>query len=84
MIPINYELGFFIFLSAWLLYLTILWARESWRTEINEWSLSEGKLCICEDCLFAFLVKPLEKTARCPKCNNLCYLRKTKHRHKEL
>jgi len=80
MIPLNFEFGFFIYLLIWFVYLTVLWARESWRTTINDWSLSEGKLCICEDCHFAFLVKAGESMARCPRCNNLCHLKKVKHR----
>ena len=83
MIPLNYEFGFFVFLVVWFVYLTILWIRETWRTKINTWSLSEGKLCICEDCRFAFLIKPQESMARCPRCGNLCYLKK-KIMHKEL
>lgn len=80
MIPIDFEVAFFIYLVLWLLYLGILWARESWRTNINDWSLSEGKLCVCEDCHFAFLIRPGENAARCPRCNNLCHLKKNKNK----
>ena len=80
MIPINYSLGFFIFFIAWFVYLTILWARESWRTSIKEWSLSGGKLHVCDECSHPFIVKPRESRVRCPKCNNLCHIKKGKHK----
>lgn len=76
MIPINYEYAFFIYILGWFIYLTILWARESWRTNINDWSLSEGKLCVCEDCGYIFLIKTGESSRKCPKCSSLCFLKK--------
>ncbi|HJO93281.1 MAG: hypothetical protein GY756_27985 [bacterium] len=78
MIPLSYGNGFFIYLLIWIVYLTILWIRESWRTNINDWSLSDGKLCVCEDCSYAFIVKPRELSAKCPRCDNLCYIKKIK------
>ncbi len=75
MIPVSYEIIFFIYVLLWFVYLTILWARETWRTGIRDWSLSEGKLCLCNECRYAFLVKPRENTALCPKCNNMCIIK---------
>ena len=80
MFPTDYQNGFFIYVAAWLVFLTILWYREQWRTKINAWSLSEGKLCVCGECHFAFLLKPRELAARCPRCNGLCYITKGKRR----
>ena len=80
MIPTDYASAFMVYLTAWLIFLAIMWARELWRTNINAWSLSEGRLCICEDCHYAFLLKPRESAARCPRCHELCYVTKGKRR----
>jgi len=80
MIPATYEYGFFVYLTVWLVLLIVLWSRELWRSRINAWSLSEGRLCVCDDCHFAFLVKPRETVARCPRCNQMSYVRRKKRR----
>lgn len=79
MIPLDFKGAFFIYLIAWLAILMALWIRELWRRKIRAWALSEGRLCICEDCLYAFLVKPGESVARCPRCQELCRVRKMKN-----
>lgn len=78
MFHVSFATGFFVYLFIWIIYLTILWIRETWRTDIREWSLSQGKLCICDDCKYAFLVKPRETTAICPKCGQLTIVKKSK------
>ncbi len=79
MIPVTFQYAFFIYLLAWIIYLIILWGRESLRTNINEWSLSDGKLCVCDKCGFAFISNPRLASSECPKCKNICLIKKEKH-----
>lgn len=79
MIAINYASGFTVYLCAWMLFLAILWTRELWRRNVYDWSVSEGSLCICEHCRYAFLVKSGETFSRCPKCNGMCRVRRKRN-----
>ncbi len=67
---------FTVYLFAWMIFLVALWLRELWRSNVYDWALSEGNLCICGKCHFAFLAKPGEKITRCPKCNEVSRVRK--------
>ena len=78
MIPLSLQGAFLFYLIACLVALLILWGRELWRRKTYDWALSEGRLCICEDCLYAFLVKPGESVARCPRCQELCRVRQSR------
>ena len=75
MIPITYEYAFSLYVAVWFVLLIILWTRELWRKKIYDWALSEGRLCVCDDCHFAFLVKPGITVSRCPKCEEMCIIR---------
>ena len=76
MISVDIATAFVIYLFLWFAALSFLWARELWRQKIYNWALSEGRVCICEHCRFAFLIKPGESVARCTKCNEVCTIRK--------
>jgi hypothetical protein len=76
LIEIDVQTGFFIYLFIWFAMLAFLWGRELWRDKIYDWALSEGKVCICEECHFAFLIKPNESISRCPRCDEMCTIRK--------
>ena len=78
MFEINVPNLFFLYLMTWMLFLVVLWARELWRLKAYSWALSEGSLCICEKCHYAFMVKPGENVARCGRCNEICVIRKKK------
>ena len=78
MIPMNCTGGFMIYLFLWFILLTVLWIRELWRRKVYDWALSEGSLCICEDCHFAFLIKPNETVSRCPRCSEICMVKRKK------
>jgi hypothetical protein len=69
--------GFFVvYIGAWLAVLGFLWARELWRERLSDWALSEGSVCVCDNCHFAFLIKPGESAARCLRCGEMCSIRK--------
>ena len=76
MIELDYDSCFVLYLFAWFVTLGILWSRELWRQKVHDWALSEGCVCICDNCRFAFLLKPGETAARCSKCNEMCTVRK--------
>lgn len=78
MIPISCTGGFLIYLFIWIIVVFILWCRELWRRKVYDWALSEGSLCICDDCHYAFLVKPNETVSRCPRCNEICSVKRKK------
>lgn len=79
MIPLPAEYGFVIYLGAWIVTIAVLWAREYWRGGRNNWDLAKDKLCFCQKCHFAFLVKPGENISRCPRCNEICILRRKRN-----
>jgi hypothetical protein len=76
MISLDFSTGFVLYLFAWFAVLAFLWGRELWRDKIYDWALSEGRVCICDNCRFAFLIKPGESVARCAKCDEMCTIRK--------
>jgi uncharacterized paraquat-inducible protein A len=76
MIPAEYQTLLFVYITAWLLTIAVLWAREVWRQNIFDRDLSKNRLWRCEKCHFTFLVKGQESITRCPRCNNICILRK--------
>ena len=80
MIPISMHTGLVVYLMIWLITLTILWAREIWRNQKHDWSLVEDKLCVCDSCHLAFLVKPNINISRCPRCNEMCIIRTRRNR----
>lgn len=76
MIPMEFQYGFYLYIAIWLLTIIILWAREMWREKAYDWELSQDRLCVCDGCHYAFLIKHNENITRCPRCNEMCILRK--------
>ena len=79
MIHIDYINGFIIYIFAWLITLTILWAREIWRQKAYDWARDKDKLCFCDSCHFAFLTKHNENVTRCPRCNGMVFVGKRRN-----
>ena len=76
MIATNVSGFFVVYIASWFVVLAVLWAREIWRERISDWALSEGSVCVCDHCHFAFLIKPGESAARCLRCREMCSIRK--------
>jgi len=76
MIALDFASGFVVYIFVWFAVLAFLWGRELWRDKVYDWALSEGRVCICDNCRFAFLIKPGESVARCAKCDEMCTIRK--------
>jgi uncharacterized paraquat-inducible protein A len=75
MIGIDYGNGFIIYLLLWLVTIAILWIRELLRTKSYNWDLTKSKLFHCDHCHYAFTSHGSNVT-RCPRCNNMCIVRK--------
>lgn len=69
---------FAILLFAALGLLTVLWIREFRRQRINDWDLTRERPCTCDECQHTFMMNSNETIARCPRCNAICTLRKTR------
>ena len=76
MIVISIGTAFFLYVLFWFIVLLICWGRELWRDKVYNWALSEGNVCNCDRCHFAFIIRPGESAERCPKCNEVCKIRK--------
>ena len=80
MIPVYIEQLFNVFtLEAFLLF-AYLWFREELRRNkiSNGWSEDKNQLYFCNGCHHSFLAKPGQTVVRCPKCKELCFLRRKK------
>ena len=80
MIPISILHFFSLYLLLWLVVLVCLWVRnELRRRESYGWSVVKKRLYFCDNCHFSFLARNAgENVSRCPRCNELCFIRKTK------
>ncbi len=76
MIPITYTEAFELLFLAWLIYLLILWGRESARQNRNEWNLIHSQLFHCDQCHHSFVPDEPMNVTRCPRCNTMCFRRK--------
>jgi hypothetical protein len=81
MIEVDLQTGFIIYIFAWFITLGILWAREIWRFKAFDWALTKDRLCKCDACHYSFLIKDRSNISRCPRCNEMCILRKASHRY---
>ena len=80
MIGIDYGNGFIVYLLLWLITITILWVRELLRTKSYNWDISKSKLFNCDNCHYAFTGRDGGNVTRCPRCNNMCIVRKKRRR----
>lgn len=79
MIPIPYEQTFSACICLALLILAIMWLREELRARPRDWSVVKEKLYICDKCHYSFLAEHDEEhITRCPRCNEMCFIRKRK------
>ena len=81
MIPVLYENVFNIYICIWLVLLVVLWIREEIRTRRRSvWTVVKEKLYVCDKCHLVFLAShDQEHITRCPRCNEMCFIRKRKH-----
>jgi hypothetical protein len=75
MIAITYEQGLLVYFLLWLSVLIVLWGREIWRIQKHDWSQHVDRLCVCDGCHLAFMIKSDVNITRCPRCNQMCILR---------
>jgi hypothetical protein len=75
MMALTYEEGLLVYFLVWLCVLAFLWGREIWRIQKYDWSQHADRLCVCEGCQLAFMIRPDVNITRCPRCNQMCILR---------
>ncbi len=79
MIPLPFEHAFSVYLYVWLVALALLWYRESRRMRKYDWSIAKERLYKCDNCHLSFLAKDdSENVTRCPRCNEMCFIKKRK------
>ena len=80
MIPISELHIFHIYLLSWLIILVILWVRQEMRQKkAYDWSGVKEGVEFCDNCDLSFLSQhDSENVTRCPRCNELCFIRKRK------
>ena len=80
MIPIPPQYIFSAYLILWLIFLTCLWFRDEMRRKKSfGWSVVKKRLYFCDNCHLSFLARNAgENVTRCPRCNELCFIRKSK------
>lgn len=80
MIPLSYHSAFAIYVLLWIIVLALLWGREEIRKRKSyEWSVVKERLYLCGKCHLSFLAKhDGENVTRCPRCNEMCFIRKRK------
>jgi uncharacterized paraquat-inducible protein A len=76
MIGIDYGNGFIVYLLLWLITIAILWIRELLRVKSYNWDITKNKLFNCDHCHYAFTGRDSSNVTRCPRCNNMCIVRK--------
>lgn len=80
MIPIPPIHLFNVYLYLWIILLGILWIRDELRRRRTfGWSVVKKRLFFCDNCHLSFLARNSgENVTRCPRCNELCFIRKGK------
>jgi hypothetical protein len=77
MIGINFTDFFTMTLIILLIYIAWLWMREIRRIRRNEWQLNNRRLFRCNKCFLCFVPKQPVSLCRCPRCNNMCFLKRS-------
>ncbi|HRR28688.1 MAG TPA: hypothetical protein P5270_04935 [Victivallales bacterium] len=76
MIQISAQDFFILYIVFCLLSILLLWIRELIRLKSYQWYISSPSICICSKCHRGFLVKAGEKLANCPRCNDICVIKR--------
>lgn len=79
MILIYPEQIFAVFAFTWVVIITFLWIRHEYRKKHQDWTISKDQLYTCSKCHYSFLAKDDRgNITRCPRCNEMCFLKKKK------
>ena len=79
MIPLPLGDLFSLYLSLFLITLAYLWFRDERRRAPDDWTIAKEHLYICPRCHLSFLAKDdSANITRCPRCNEMCFLKKKK------
>lgn len=80
MIPINPIELFHIYVFFWIILLVILWIRDEKRRKRSfGWTVTRRRLYLCDNCQLSFLSEDSrQNSCSCPRCGELCFIRKSK------
>lgn len=80
MIPVQPIEIFHIYLLFWVILLAVLWIRDERRRKRSfGWTVVKKRLYLCDNCHLSFLAGNTgQNVCRCPRCNELCFIRKSK------
>lgn len=80
MIPIYPEQVIYLFTIFFFLILGFLWFREELRRSRASatWTADKKTLYLCGKCHLSFLEYRGQTFVRCPRCGELCFLRRRK------
>ncbi|MDD5663780.1 MAG: hypothetical protein PHT71_05920 [Victivallaceae bacterium] len=81
MIGLDFYWAFILYLEIWLATILVLWIRELRRLRQYDAKVGKSELCRCEKCNYNFLIDNNNNIARCPRCNEMCILRKRRKWH---
>lgn len=76
MIGLDFYWAFVLYLDIWLVTIFVLWIRELRRLRQYDLKIGKSELCRCEKCNYNFLIENNFNISRCPRCNEMCILRK--------
>lgn len=81
MIPLPYGHLFYVYICAWVLLLAVLWLlHEIRQRKTPEWFVVKERLYHCPNCYLSFMAQhDSENITRCPRCNEMCFLKKRRH-----
>lgn len=78
MIHIYPEQIFSVFAFMWVVIITLLWIRHEYKKRSFDWTTTKEQLYSCTNCHYSFLAKHDGNITRCPRCNEMCFLKKKK------
>lgn len=77
MIRIHVEQILGIITFVWGVIISFLWIRHEYKKKSMDWTITKEQLYTCPKCHYSFLAKE-ENITRCPRCNEMCFLKKKK------
>lgn len=80
MIPLQTEHIFTLYFAVWFFVIAAMWFFDELRKrKTYQDSVVKERLYFCGNCHFIFMAKTdSEHITRCPRCNEMCFLKKRK------
>ena len=80
MISLTFGQFFAVYITFWVIVLAFLWYRDERKKPADDWTFAKDHLYICSRCHLSFLAKDdSANITRCPRCNEMCFLKRKKN-----